>query len=110
MGGALQPQMHAQIVMNIVDFNMDIQEAGDAPRISHRGSSQSTGEEMTDGGTVILETGFTREVIRDLVRMGHKIQVGSRGLGGYQAIKYDETNKTFSGASESRKDGHAAGY
>ncbi len=110
MGGALQPQMHAQIVMNIVDFNMDIQEAGDAPRISHRGSSQPTGEEMADGGTVILETGFTREVIRDLVRMGHKIQVGSRGLGGYQAIKHDGTNKTFYGASESRKDGHAAGY
>ena len=110
MGGALQPQMHAQIVMNIIDFGMHLQEAGDAPRISHGGSSQPTGETMSDGGTVVLESGFSREVIRDLVRMGHRIRVGANGLGGYQAIKYDAVNKTFYGASESRKDGHAAGY
>ncbi len=110
MGGALQPQMHAQIVMNIIDFGMNLQEAGDAPRISHGGSSQPTGETMSDGGTVVLESGFSREVIRDLVRMGHRIRVGANGLGGYQAIKYDAVNKTFYGASESRKDGHAAGY
>ena len=110
MGGSLQPQMHAQIVMNIIDFGMDLQEAGDAPRISHGGSSQPTGETMSDGGTVVLESGFSREVIRDLVRMGHRIRVGAGGLGGYQAIKYDAVNKTFYGASESRKDGHAAGY
>ena len=110
MGGALQPQMHAQIVMNIIDFGMNLQEAGDAPRISHGGSSQPTGETMSDGGTVVLESGFSREVIRDLGRMGHRIRVGANGLGGYQAIKYDAVNKTFYGASESRKDGHAAGY
>ena len=110
MGGALQPQMHAQIVMNIIDFGMNLQEAGDAPRISHGGSSQPTGETMSDGGTVVLESGFSREVIRDLVRMGHRIRVGANGLGGYQAIKYDAVNKTYYGASESRKDGHAAGY
>ena len=110
MGGALQPQMHAQIVMNIIDFGMNLQEAGDAPRISHGGSSRPTGETMSDGGTVVLESGFSREVIRDLVRMGHRIRVGANGLGGYQAIKYDAVNKTYYGASESRKDGHAAGY
>ena len=110
MGGGLQPQMHAQIVMNIIDFGMNLQEAGDAPRISHGGSSQPTGETMSDGGTVVLESGFSRELIRDLVRMGHRIRVGANGLGGYQAIKYEAVNKTFYGASESRKDGHAAGY
>lgn len=110
MGGGLQPQMHAQIVMNIIDFGMDLQEAGDAPRISHAGSSQPTGVKMAGSGTVRLESGFSREVVRDLVRMGHQNRVGSGGMGGYQAIKYDVVNKIFFGASESRKDGHAAGF
>lgn len=110
MGGGLQPQMHAQIVMNIIDFGMNLQEAGDAPRISHSGSSQPTGGKMAGSGTVRLESGFSREVVRDLVRMGHQNRVGSGGMGGYQAIKYDVLNKSFFGASESRKDGHAAGF
>lgn len=110
MGGAAQPQMHAQIVMNIVDFGMNVQEAGDAPRILHLGSSQPTGEKMTDGGIVYLETGFSYEDIRELVKAGHKIQYNVGGFGGYQAIQYDWNNKVYYGASESRKDGQAAGY
>jgi len=110
MGGAAQPQMHAQIVMNIVDFDMDVQEAGDAPRILHLGSSQPTGETMTDGGTVYLETGFPYETIRGLVKMGHTIQYDVGDFGGYQAIRYDAKTKVYFGASESRKDGQAAGY
>ncbi len=110
MGGAAQPQMHAQIVMNIVDFGMNVQEAGDAPRILHLGSSQPTGEEMTGGGTVYLETGFSYEDIRELVKAGHKIQYNVGSFGGYQAIQYDWNNKVYYGASESRKDGQAAGY
>ena len=62
MGGATQPQMHAQILMNLLDFGMNLQEAGDAPRIVHIGSSQPTGEVMTDGGAICLETGFPEEV------------------------------------------------
>ena len=65
---------------------------------------------MAGSGTVRLESGFSREVVRDLVRMGHQNRVGSGGMGGYQAIKYDVLNKSFFGASESRKDGHAAGF
>lgn len=110
MGGGMQPQGHAQIVINLVDFDMNLQEAGDAPRMLHTGSSQPTGEQMTDGGTLFLESGFTREVIRDMMKKGHNIDHRVGGFGGYQAIMWDDVNKTYYGASESRKDGQAAGY
>ena len=110
MGGAMQPQGHTQIVCNIIDFGMNLQEAGDAPRIIHSGSSQPTGEEMTDGGEVSLESGFSYETIRDLMSKGHKIGFSKGPYGGYQAIMWDAKNKVFYGASESRKDGQAAGY
>ena len=110
MGGAMQPQGHTQIVCNIVDFGMNLQEAGDAPRIQHSGSSQPTGEVMTDGGTVQLETGFSYQTIRELLSKGHKIEYAKGPYGGYQAILWDSINKVYYGASESRKDGQAAGY
>ncbi len=110
MGGAMQPQGHVQIVVNLVDFGMNLQEAGDAPRIRHTGSSQPTGEEMTDGGTLYLETGFDPEVIRALVSRGHRISSTLGGFGGYQAIMRDHGEGVYYGASESRKDGQAAGY
>jgi len=110
MGGGMQPQGHTQIVCNIVDFGMNLQEAGDAPRIRHEGSSQPTGEKMTDGGTVYLESGFDYETIRELISKGHTIQFSHGAYGGYQAIMRDNENKVFYGASESRKDGQAAGY
>ena len=110
MGGATQPQAHAQIVINLVDFDMNLQEAGDAPRILHNGSSQPTGEKMTDGGQVYLETGFPYESIRQLIKMGHKVGYKVGSFGGYQAILYDAKNDVYYGASESRKDGQAAGY
>lgn len=110
MGGATQPQAHAQIVINIVDFGMNLQEAGDAPRMLHRGSSQPTGEMMTDGGHVYLETGFPYETIRELIKMGHDVGYNVGSYGGYQAILWDAENRVYYGASESRKDGQAAGY
>lgn len=110
MGGSMQPQGHAQIIVNIVDFGMSLQEAGDAPRIRHGGSSQPTGQRMTSGGTVYLESGFSPEVIRDLQKRGHRVSNSEGGYGGYQAILYDAINKVYFAASESRKDGHAAGY
>ena len=110
MGGAMQPQGHVQIVVNIVDFGMNLQEAGDAPRMQHLGSSQPTGEKMTDGGTLYLEDGFDYEVIRGLMRKGHKISWANGAYGGYQAIMWDEEKGVYFGASESRKDGQAAGY
>ncbi len=110
MGGAMQPQGHVQIVCNLVDFGMNLQEAGDAPRISHDGSSQPTGEKMTDGGQVSLESGFDYQTIRALMSKGHSIGYAKGPYGGYQAIMWDKTNKVYFGASESRKDGQAAGY
>jgi gamma-glutamyltranspeptidase/glutathione hydrolase len=110
MGGAMQPQGHTQIVVNLIDFGMNLQEAGDAPRIQHEGSSEPTGEKMTDGGILYLESGFDYEVIRELSKIGHKVGYNIGGYGGYQAILYDAEKKCYYGASESRKDGNAAGY
>ncbi|MEM9802388.1 MAG: gamma-glutamyltransferase, partial [Planctomycetota bacterium] len=110
MGGATQPQGHVQIVVNVVDFGMNAQEAGDAPRVVHTGSSQPTGERMTTGGLVHLESGFDQEVRRGLARRGHVLQQRTGVFGGYQAIRFDPETRVFAGASESRKDGQAAGY
>ncbi len=89
MGGDMQPQGHVQILVNIIDFGMNLQEAGDAPRIRHAGSSQPTGGKMTDGGVVYMESGFDYEVIRELRRRGHRIAWSIGGYGGYQAIMFD---------------------
>ncbi|MFC0117825.1 gamma-glutamyltransferase [Pseudoalteromonas xiamenensis] len=110
MGGATQPQMHAQILINMIDFGMNLQEAGDAPRILHSGSSQPTDEIMLDGGSVHLENGFSAQTRRSLIEKGHKLQEMVGPYGGYQAIMRDPTTGVYYGASESRKDGQAAGY
>jgi len=110
MGGAMQPQGHVQILCNIIDFGMNIQEAGDAPRIRHMGSSQPEGGVMTDGGVVALEGGFSEEVIRELIARGHRVVKITGGFGGYQGIWWDKERDVLIGASESRKDGCAMGY
>jgi gamma-glutamyltranspeptidase/glutathione hydrolase len=108
MGGAMQPQGHVQIVVNLVDFEMNLQEAGDAPRIRHVGSSQPTGEIMTDGGYLSLEKGISSIEVEKLKKFGHKFQYDLGGFGGYQAIMIK--NDIYIGASDSRKDGQASGY
>lgn len=110
MGGGAQPQMHAQIVVNMIDFGMNIQEAGDAPRILHTGSSSPTGKLMIDGGYISLESGFSQKTRRELIKKGHEMTDSLGAFGGYQAIMYDSKNEVYYGASESRKDGQAAGY
>lgn len=110
MGGATQPQMHAQILINMIDFGMNLQEAGDAPRILHTGSSQPTGEVMSNGGYVSLEAGFSEKTKRELVKKGHTLQHAVGPYGGYQAIMKQLSNGVYVGASETRKDGIAAGY
>jgi gamma-glutamyltranspeptidase/glutathione hydrolase len=104
----MQPQGHAQIVINLIDFDMNLQEAGDAPRIRHVGSSQPTGEIMIDGGYLSLESGFSINEIEKLKKLGHKFNYDLGGFGGYQAIM--KSNGVLIGASDSRKDGHASGY
>ena len=110
MGGAMQPQGHAQIVINIVDFDMNLQEAGDAPRIRHQSDQQPTGGDMINGGELALESGFDYKQVRELMKKGHKIIYDLGSFGGYQAIMIDYINKVYYGASESRKDGNAIGY
>ncbi len=112
MGGAMQPQGHAQIIINLIDFEMGLQEAGDAPRIQHDGSTEPAGQAlpMNDGGVVNLESGFPYETVRELMRRGHRVEFADGPYGGYQAIARDPETGVYTGASESRKDGHAAGY
>lgn len=114
MGGDFQPLGHVQIVMNIVDFHMNIQEAGDAPRIDHQGgNSDPTGAatgNSTGGGQILLESGYPYETVRQLLQMGHRVGYGLGGYGGYQGIRWDPVRKVYFGASESRKDGGAVGY
>ena len=108
MGGAMQPQGHAQIVINLIDFDMNLQEAGDAPRIRHMGSSEPTGEVMEDGGYITLESGFSIDLRNQLTELGHTLKDEKGGYGGYQAIML--IDDVYYGASESRKDGQASGY
>lgn len=110
MGGDMQPQGHVQVLVNLIDFGMNVQEAGDASRWYHTGSSEPTGQTMADGGTVSLESGIAPEAVRTLMQMGHAIKPQIGPYGGYQAIRYDAENDVYVGASESRKDGQAAGY
>ena len=108
MGGATQPQAQAQVLINIIDFGMNLQEAGDAPRIVHSGSSQPSGSQMKNGGTVSLESTFDEQIRKELAEMGHTLKYEKGSFGGYQAIM--KKNGVYYGASESRKDGQAAGY
>jgi gamma-glutamyltranspeptidase/glutathione hydrolase len=111
MGGDMQPQGHAQIIVNLVDFGMNLQEAGDAIRFHHTGSSEPTGTVMTDGGILHIEDGLPAEVIKQLELRGHVIKSESPGAyGGYQAIWRDPETGVYSGATEKRKDGCALGY
>jgi gamma-glutamyltranspeptidase/glutathione hydrolase len=112
MGGDMQPQGHVEILMNLIDFGMSLQEAGDAPRIQHEGSTSPEGqaEPMTDGGWVDLESGFPYETVRGLMMKGHDVRYALGPYGGYQAIEWDAKHHVYIGASEGRKDGQAAGY
>ncbi|WP_116125155.1 gamma-glutamyltransferase [Lewinella sp. IMCC34183] len=109
MGGDFQPQGHTQIVMNLIDFGMNLQEAGDAPRWDHTGGSSPTGNARSEG-QVRVESGIPYETVRGLIDRGHSVGFTRDGYGGYQAILRDPGNGVYHGASESRKDGQAAGY
>ncbi len=111
MGGDMQPQGHAQVVVNLVDFGMNLQETGDAIRFHHTGSSEPTGTVMTDGGVLHIEDGLPASVLDELKARGHVLESESVGAyGGYQAIWRDPASHVFSGATEKRKDGCALGW
>lgn len=109
MGGDFQPQGHVQILMNMIDFGMNLQEAGDAPRFEHVGSSSVKGRPARGIGEILIESGFDFQEIQKLMRKGYKVGYGG-SYGGYQAILYDKDKGVYYGASEARKDGQAVGY
>jgi gamma-glutamyltranspeptidase / glutathione hydrolase len=110
MGGDMQPQGHVQILTNIIDFGMNVQEAGDAARWRHFGNAEPTGEPSQGIGTVEMESGFSAAVKAELERRGYKVVPGTGSFGGYQAIMFDPKQHVYWGASEMRKDGEAVGY
>jgi gamma-glutamyltranspeptidase/glutathione hydrolase len=110
MGGDVQPQGHAQVVMNILDFGLSVQQATDVPRVAHDGSSAPWGGEMTDGGEVVPELGLDPRVLEGLAARGHRIAKTPEALGGYQAIWREENPRRYFGGSDPRKDGQAIGY
>jgi gamma-glutamyltranspeptidase / glutathione hydrolase len=110
MGGDMQPQGHVQVLTDIIDFGMNLQEAGDAARWRHFGGAEPTGEPSTGVGTVEMESGFDLAVKAELEKRGYKIVPGTGGFGGYQAIMWDAKHRVYWGASEMRKDGEAIGY
>ena len=112
MGGGMQPQGHVQVLTNEIDFGLNVQEAGDASRWQHEGDNEPTGEKMTSGGYVEVESGIPYEIVRELEKRGHDVRFDVGGYGGYQAIKVEmhDGQRVYVAASESRKDGQAAGY
>ena len=111
MGGDMQPQGHVQILVNMIDFGMDPQMAGDAARIRHGGSATPTSlPEEPGGGTVYLESGFPPETRAKLQSLGHKLGIATGSYGGYQGIMIDLLHGTLHGATDPRKDGAAVGY
>jgi gamma-glutamyltranspeptidase/glutathione hydrolase len=110
MGGDMQPQGHAQIIINMVDYGLDLQAAGDAARWRHGGSAEPTGEAAEGRGQVFLENGVPAAVRAELARRGHDVRTADGSFGGYQAIMRDRARGVYVAASEMRKDGQAAGY
>src|SRR5580765_7009551 len=113
MGGGMQPQGHVQVLTNQLDFGLNVQEAGDASRWQHEGDNEPTDEKMNaSGGYVEVESGISYETQRELRKKGHDVRFDVGGYGGYQAIKVEmhDGRRVYVGASESRKDGMAAGY
>jgi gamma-glutamyltranspeptidase / glutathione hydrolase len=110
MGGDMQAQGHAQVICNMIDFGMDVQEAGDAPRFRHFGSSEPTGQAAKGGGSLALESGITEETRRTLEAKGHQLARAPGSFGGYQAIRIDLERGVLIGGSDPRKDGCAMGY
>lgn len=110
MGGDMQPQGHVQVLVNLIDFEMNVQAAGDAARVRHVGSATPTGLEASGVGVVNVESGIREAVIDELISRGHQVQRSEGGFGGYQGILIDPVNGVLHGGTESRKDGAAVGY
>jgi gamma-glutamyltranspeptidase / glutathione hydrolase len=111
MGGDMQPQGHVEVLVNMIDFGMNVQQAGEAPRIEHTGSATPTGHPETKGGGIVkAEQGLAPEIVKELIHRGHRVEWVDRNGGGYQGILIDPVTGMLNGASEARKNGAAVGY
>jgi gamma-glutamyltranspeptidase/glutathione hydrolase len=112
MGGGMQPQGHVQVLVNLIDYGMNLQEAGDAARFHHDGGRQPTGIDSDPLGLLELEPGVPAATVEALKKMGYKVRIVDDGVvfGGYEAIMRDPKTGVYTGATEMRKDGLAAGY
>jgi gamma-glutamyltranspeptidase/glutathione hydrolase len=111
MGGDMQPQGHVEVLVNLIDFGMNVQQAGEAPRVEHIGSATPTGRPGDpSGGTIRAERGIPEEVVKELLRRGHQVERVKVNGGGYQGILIDPKTGMLHGGSEARKDGAAVGY
>jgi gamma-glutamyltranspeptidase/glutathione hydrolase len=110
MGGDMQPQGQVQILVNTIDFQRNIQEAGDVPRIQHFGSATPWGKPADGVGQVMAEPGIDQSILDELARRGHVVGRTELNPGGYQGILIDRARNELLGASESRRDGRAIGY
>jgi gamma-glutamyltranspeptidase/glutathione hydrolase len=109
VGGDFQPQGHVQVLVNMIDFGMNVQEAGDAPRMDHLGSATPKGQPAQGGGTVGCESGIEESTLQELEHRGHKIERNYKNGGAYEGIEIG-SDGVLRGASESRRDGRAIGY
>ncbi len=109
MGGDMQPQGHAEVLVNLLDFGMNVQAAGEAPRVEHVGSATPTGKPADGGGTVLAEAGIPDAVVKELEKRGHTVRRVATNGGGYQGILI-APNGVLHGGTEARKDGAAVGY
>jgi gamma-glutamyltranspeptidase/glutathione hydrolase len=110
MGGDMQPQGQVQVLCNLIDFGMNVQEAGEAPRLEHRGSATPTGRPGPGVGRVEAERGISPAVLKGLAQRGHQVERVHTNGGGYQGILLDPKTSMLHGGSEPRKDGCAVGY
>lgn len=109
MGGTMQPQGQVQILVNLLDRGLNLQAAGDAPRVRHLGSPDPGDGRETPAG-VFLESQIGPEVRAALVARGHRLIDTHQDVGGYQAVMWDAERNSWWGATEMRKDGVALGY
>jgi len=110
MGGDMQPQGQLQVLLNLLLFGMDAQQAGDALRFRHDGSSSPSGEAANGVGTVYLEPPLFAAAAEPLRARGHHVEARAAGYGGYQGIWFDHATQRLVGGSERRKDGCVLGY
>jgi gamma-glutamyltranspeptidase/glutathione hydrolase len=111
MGGDMQPQGQVEVLVNLLDFGMNVQQAGEAPRFEHLGSARPTGQAgMRDGGVAVAEPGISADIVEELTKRGHRVVRTRKNGGGFQGILIDPKTNLLHGGSEARKDGCASGY